>query len=203
VTIDSVAPIITFKGDISDGQSFYYGDVPSRPTCTADDGTDGSGIDGECTVSGYRDKVGNHTLTGPADIAGNKSEEQLSYSVRQWTPKGFYSPVDMLDSNNKPVVNTVKAGSTVPIKFQVFKGDKELTDTNSVKGVSATAIDCATGSSTDEIEVTATGDTSLRYTDGYFIYNWKTPRDKAGSCIELTMTTADEVSSLNAIFRLR
>lgn len=205
VTIDTAAPRITFNGDIGDNQRFYFSDVPPEPTCTPDDGTNGSGVDGDCTVSGYSERVGNHTLTGKAkDIAGNEGEERLSYSVLQWTPKGFYSPIDMLDSNKNPVINTVKAGSSVPIKFEVFKGDKELTDTNSVMGFSATPIQCGAGS-TDEIEVTATGSTGLRYDagDGQFIYNWQTPRDKAGSCYKLTMTTRDEVSSLSAFFKLR
>jgi len=161
------------------------------------------------TISGYSDRVGNHTLTALAmDFAGNESREdgpdQLSYSVLQWTPKGFYSLIDMLDSSNKPVTNTVKAGSTVPIKFEVFKGDKELTDTSSIKGFSATPVNCEAGS-TNEIDVTAAGSTSLRYdaTTGQFVYNWHTPRDKAGSCYKLTITTSDEVSSLSAIFKLR
>jgi subtilisin family serine protease len=199
VTIDTVAPSITFTGGIVDNQRFYYGDVPPEPTCGADDGTEGSGVDGECTVSGYSDKVGNHALVGTAkDIAGNEGEEQLTYNVLRWTPKGFYPPVDMREINN------VKAGRTVPIKFEVLKGDKELTDTYSVKELSATPIECGT-SSTDRIEVTATGGSSLRYdTDaGRFVFRWKTPRDKAGACYKLTMTTRDEVSSLSAIFRLR
>jgi hypothetical protein len=207
VTIDTVAPKVAFVGDIGNNQSFYYGDIPPEPTCVAnDEGIDNSGVDGECTVSGYSDKVGDHTLIGTAkDVAGNEGREQLFYSVLQWTPKGFYPPVDMRDSNNdNPVVNVVKAGSTVPIKFEVFKGDKELTDTSSVKDLSATPIECGTGS-TDRIEVTATGGTALRYDAdaGQFVSNWKTPRDKVGSCYKLTMTTKDEVSSLSAIFRLR
>jgi hypothetical protein len=39
VTIDTVAPEVTFAGGIGDGQRFYYGDVPPEPTCKADDGT--------------------------------------------------------------------------------------------------------------------------------------------------------------------
>jgi subtilisin family serine protease len=199
VTIDTVAPSIAFTGGIVDNQRLYYGDVPPEPLCRADDGTEGSGVDGECTVSGYSDKVGNHTLVGTAkDIAGNGGQEQLSYSVLQWTPKGFYPPVDMRNVNN------VRAGRTVPIKFEVFKGDNELTDTHSVKELSATPIVCGTGS-TDRIEVTATGGTTLRYDAdaGQFLFNWKVPRDKAGSCYKLTMTTRDEISSLSAVFSLR
>jgi hypothetical protein len=199
VTIDTVVPSIIFIGDIKDDQRFYFGDVPPEPTCRADDSTEGSGVDGECTVSGYSDKVGNHSLVGTAkDIAGNESQEQLAYSVLQWTLKGFYPPIDMRDVNN------VRAGRTVRIRFEVFKGDKELTDTYSVKELSATPIECGTGS-IDGIEVRATGSTSLRYdTDaGQFVFRWSAPYAKAGSCYKLTMTTRDEASSLSAIFRVR
>ncbi len=39
--------------------------------------------------------------------------------------KGFYAPVDV-----NGVLNTVKGGSTVPLKFEVFAGSTELTDTS-------------------------------------------------------------------------
>jgi hypothetical protein len=43
---------------------------------------------------------------------------------------------------------------------------------------------------TDDIETTATGGTSLRYdlTAGQYVYNWKTP-STAGTCYRVTMTT--------------
>ena len=47
------------------------------------------------------------------DVAGNETTATRSYTVLAWTLTGFYQPVDM---NN--VVNTVKGGSTVPLKFE-------------------------------------------------------------------------------------
>jgi hypothetical protein len=156
-------------------------------------------------VSGYSDKVGNHTMIGTAkDVAGNEGQERLSYSVLRWSAEGFYPPIDMRDTGGNPIVNVVKAGSTVPIKFKVFKGDEKLTDTSSVRGLNATPIWCETGSP-DRIEETAAGGASLRYDAdaGHFVFNWKTQRENAGDCYKLTMTTRDEVSALSAIFRLR
>jgi subtilisin family serine protease len=207
VAIDTVAPKVTFTGGIGHNQSFYYGDVPPVLTCVAnDEGIDGSDVDGECALSGYSDKVGDHTLIGEAkDIAGNDRREQLAYSILPWTPKGFYSPVEMRDSDDNPIVNVVKGGSAVPIKFEVFKGDEELTDTTSVKDLSAEPTECETNSSPDRVEVTATGGTALRYDteEGQFVFNWRSPRVRADSCYKLTMITKDEVSALSAIFRLR
>lgn len=71
-----------------------------------------------------------------------------------------------------------------------------------MQGFSATPVVCASGGS-DDIEVTATGGTSLRYDSigGQFIYNWQTAK-KPGSCYKITMTTQDG-SSLSAYFRLK
>jgi AraC-like DNA-binding protein len=55
----------------------------------------------------------------------------------------------------------------------------------------------------DDIELVATGGTSLRYdtTGGQFIYNWQTPK-KAGSCYLVTVSMIDG-SSLSAHFKLK
>ncbi len=115
-----------------------------------------------------------------------------------WTLNGFYRPVDMSGT-----LNIVKGGSTVPLKFEVFAGPTELTDTSVVKSLTQTKIACETSAPTDVIEVTTTGGTSLRYdtTDGQFIQNWKTPK-LPGNCYQVTMTTQDG-SSLSALFKLK
>lgn len=61
------------------------------------------------------------------DKAGNENSTSATYSVLAWTLKGYYQPVDM-----NGVVNTVKNGSTVPLKFEVFAGSTELTATSIV-----------------------------------------------------------------------
>src|SRR5262249_28457641 len=142
--------------------------VPAAPTCTASDAL--SGPDG-CAVTGYGTGVGPHTLTATAhDKAGNQKLETRSYTVLAWTLKGFYQPVDMTG-----VYNTVKGGATVPLKFEVFAGPTELSDTAYVKTLTYAPIQCDGTAPTDEIETTATGGTALRYDGSQFIYNWKTP----------------------------
>ncbi len=195
---DTTAPTnISFVGGINDGGSFEFGDVPPQPTCSASDAV---GVK-SCVVSGYSNAVGNHTLTATAtDNAGNSATKTLSYTVKPWTLKGFYSPVDMSTATTR-VWNTVKNGSTVPLKFEIFKGTTELTDTAKVQPLSATKINCDTGTE-DAIEVTATGSTSLRYdtTAGQFIYNWKTPTTLG--CYSVKVTTNDG-SSQTAYFKLK
>jgi len=64
-------------------------------------------------------------------------------------------------------------------------------------------VPCTGNSTEDEIEITATGGTSLRYdmTEGQYLFNWKTP-NKAGKCYRVTMTAQDG-SKLKAFFKLR
>jgi hypothetical protein len=195
--IDKTNPTnVAFVGGPSDGGAYYFGFVPAAPTCTADDAL--SGID-FCQVSGYSGVVGVHTLTANAqDNAGNSETATESYTVAAWSLRGFYQPVDM---NN--VLNTVKAGSTVPLKFNVFAGSNELTDVSYIKSFSAKSITCSTSAPIDDIEMLATGGTSLRYdaTGRQFIQNWQTPKTP-GSCYQVTMTTQDG-SSLVAFFKLK
>jgi hypothetical protein len=123
-------------------------------------------------VSGYSAAVGTHTVTTATDKAGNTNSASVTYTVLAWTLRGFYQPVDM----GSGVVNTVKNGSTVPLKLEIFACSNELTDTADVASFSAKQVPCTkfSGDAIDEIEVVATGGTSLRYdtTGGQFIYNW-------------------------------
>jgi len=52
-----------------------------------------------------------------------------SFTVNAWTITGFYQPVDM-----GGVVNTVKGGSTVPLKFNIYAGGVERTSVSDVQG---------------------------------------------------------------------
>lgn len=197
INIDKTAPTVSLVGGPANGGTYYYSYVPAAPTCSASDVL--SGLDGACSVSGYSNAIGTHTVTASAtDLAGNSASTSASYTVLAWTLKGFYQPVDM-----GGVFNTVKGGSTVPLKFEVFAGPTELTSTFVVTSFVQTKVSCDAGAVVDEIEVTSTGGTSLRYdtTSGQFIQNWQTPK-AAGTCYRVTMTTQDG-SSLVALFKLK
>ena len=88
----------------------------------------------------------------------------------------------------------------MPLKFEVFAGTTELTDT-SIVTFTLNQILCGTHIVADNIEMTSTGGTSLRYGDGQFIQNWQTPR-KPGTCYKVTMTTTDG-TSISALFKLK
>jgi hypothetical protein len=191
--VDGTAPGLTWSGEIPEGASFVFGSVPAAPSCTAEDADSGPA---GCTVTGYSTAVGAHTLTATAtDVAGNQMVDRVDYTVAAWSLRGFYRPVRMGD-----VLNVVKAGRTVPLRFEVFAGTTELTSPADVKGLTVARISCASGEARGAIETVAGGRTRLRYEHGSFVYRWKTPRQR-GTCLSVTVTTQDG-SSLSARFKL-
>lgn len=195
VSIDKTGPGINWTGGINDGDSFYFGSVPVAPTCEATDAMSGPE---DCTVTGYSTLVGTHTLLATArDKAGNETSVERQYTVKAWTLSGFYQPVDM-----GGVWNTVKGGSTVPLKFEVFAAN-ELTNVAVVHTFMQQKVACGGTALEDAIEVVSTGGTSLRYDSiaGQFIQNWQTPK-LPGACYVVTMKT-DDGSSLVANFKLK
>lgn len=200
IDIDTGAPSLDVVGGPVAGAAYAFGHVPAAPTCRASDGL--SGLDGACEVSGGGTALGTHTWTVSArDRAGNVATRSFSYTVVPWTAAGFTSPVDM-----GGVLNTVKGGSTVPLKFELFARGVELTSTSAVASFRTAVVSCASVATdrADEVEVTTTGGTALRYdaTGGQFVQNWQTPRT-SGVCYRATMTAADGVTTRTAYFRTR
>ena len=192
INIDKTKPEVSLSG----GANYYFGDAPKAPTCDASDAL--SKLDGACVVDDLGVTSGQHSWEATAtDKAGNTGTATVSYTVLAWTTKGFYSPTDM-----GGVVNTVKGGSTVPLKFELFAGATEKTTVDSVKSFTTTKVNCVSGSTADEIEIVSTGGTSLRYdaTVGQFIQNWKTPTGTG--CYSVKMTAADG-STITAAFKTR
>ncbi|KIS25630.1 hypothetical protein TV39_20190 [Arthrobacter sp. SPG23] len=190
--VDLTDPVATFDSVLADA---YFGFLGAEPTCTATDEVSGPA---GCVVSKYSTEPGTHTLVATAtDVAGRTSTTTQTYTVKNWATKGFYQPIDM-----GGVFNTVKAGSTVPAKFELFAGSTELTDTSIVK-MGVRQITCSPLAIQDSIEITATGNTSLRYdsTGGQYIYNWKTP-NMPGACYQLSMVASDG-SRIEANFKLK
>jgi len=191
IDVDLTAPDLAWTNPIADGSSHYFGQVPAAPGCEASDAL--SGLAGPCSVEGHATTVGHHRLSASAtDNAGHTTTLESDYEVLAWTVSGYHRPVDM------GTWNSVKGGSTVPLKFEVLAGSEELTSVEQIGATfSVTGIACpGSGTVADPIEMTTSGGTSLRYdaTAGQFVQNWQTPR-KPGSCYRVTTTTADGTST--------
>jgi uncharacterized protein len=102
-----------------------------------------------------------------------------------WEFDGFLRPI-----NNPPVVNTVRAGSSVPIKFSL-DGDQGLAIL-AADSPSSFPISCATGAQIGPAEPTATSGDGLTYNGAIdtYTYEWKTTRSWTG-CRRLVVGLAD------------
>ena len=138
----------------------------------------------------------------PAGAGGNYSVGYVngSFTVNSWTITGFYQPVDM---NN--IVNTVKGGSTVPLKFNIYAGGVEKTSVSDVQGQTVQVADtgCQGGFEDPMGDLPNTGATALRYdTTGHqFIQNWQTPK-APNKCYMVRMTAIDG-SVIQALFKTK
>jgi hypothetical protein len=137
-----------------------------------------------------------------------------SYTIAAWHLTGFYQPVGIPNSlHTAPggtlpitgILNTIKGGQTVPLKFEIFEtiGGTERTSLSDVLPFTLTPVACEGTSYEDPVDFTTTGGTSLRYDgiDGQFIQNWQSPKP-AGKCYRVTMTALDG-SSISAFFKTK
>lgn len=194
INVDKTAPTDIVVAGVSDR---FFQDPVSAASCTATDGVSGVA---SCEVTGHdKTAVGSYTAIATAtNGAGLVSTKEISYQVKKWTATGFYSPVDM-----GTAVNTVKGGSTVPLKFEAFAA-AELTSTSIVKSFASKLVACGTLTGTaDEVELTTTGKTELRYdtVSGQFVQNWQTPK-VPGNCYVVTLTLQDG-TTVAANFKLK
>jgi hypothetical protein len=129
--------------------------------------------------------VGPKTFTVVAqDNAGNSSTNICSYHVIYdfLGAGGFRVPID-----NPPVLNTAKAGSGIPVKWQLPDGRGGfISDLSVVISIQRQQVACEDISSavSDPVETTASGDSGLRFdpATNEYLYIWKTEKTQAGKC---------------------
>jgi hypothetical protein len=193
---DTTAPVIASHADVNVVASSNSSAVATYATPTAIDLVDAT-VTVTCTpVSGSTFNAGSTTVNCSAtDHAGNTATSSFKVNVT-YNFNGFLQPVD----NN--VVNTVKAGSAIPVKFGLG-GNQGLAIFGANSPASVATAQCD-GSATDEVEVTVTaGNSSLSYDAGANQYNyvWKTEKNWIG-CRQLRMTFKDG-NVRTAMFKFR
>jgi hypothetical protein len=138
--------------------------------------------------------AGPHTVT--ATHQGKTAAASLTVTGLQYSFTGFFSPID-----NAPVVNSVKAGSSLPIKFSL-QGNQGL-DIMSPGSPSSQQTTCSSGAPLDQVEELATaGASGLHYdapTDTY-TYVWKSEKSWGGKCRQLVVKLKDG-STHTALFK--
>ncbi len=198
INIDRTAPVVQVTG-VANGGTYSLGSVPPAG-CRTSDAPSGVAVSAVAATSGGSSNgVGTFTAacTGARDNAGNTGSATASYSVR-YAFNGFFAPV-----NNLPVVNTVRAGQTVPVKFSL-SGNFGL---GVLQGGIATSVSigCTSGV-LDPVEVTVTNPGASQFTydpvSDVYQFNWKTERAWAGSCRRL-LVRLDDGTLQTADFRLQ
>lgn len=178
--------------------------APATVVANASDATaPGSGLASSACDAATTTSVGTYSATCyAADNAGNVAAAAVTYSVVfDWN--GFFRPVQNRDSDGNYILNSVKAGSSVPLKFSLggFHGTSLFAAGSPHSAVTSCSID-ADIVPVDERTVTA-GSSSLTYdaTLDHYTYVWKTDKAWAGQCRTLTLKLVDGTSHY-AIFKL-
>ena len=185
---DTAAPVVTVPANVNLTATGANG-APATYAATASDLVTGP-IAPACTpASGSTFLPGTTTVTCTAtDGAGNVASKTFTVTVTFDVAGGLLPPVNP----NPAVRNTVKGGSTVPVKWQVRNPEGGfISNLNIVAGFSITKLSCSSMAPVaDPVEITTTGGTVLRYAGDQFIQNWQTPKSP-GSCYRLTVTLTD------------
>jgi hypothetical protein len=193
--VDSLAPTVSL--DCSQlPATIYKGDTVSLPW-TASDENAGSGVASPPTgmLSLSTSTVGSQTAKVAAgatkDNVGHNSQESnsCSYSViYKWD--GFFSPVD-----NLPVLNVVKGGSSVPMKFNL--GGNQGMGILAAGYPKSISIPCDSTAELDALETVATaGSSGLNFdsTTNQYNYIWKTDKAWTSGCRQVEVKLIDGTS---------
>jgi virginiamycin B lyase len=109
----------------------------------------------------------------------------------KYTFEGFFSPIE-----NAPVVNKANAGQAIPIKWRITDKDGlPISDPASFINITSYTVSCASfeGDPTNSVEEVAAGSSGLQYQgDGWWQFNWNTPKTYKGQCRVMKLTLDDK-----------
>jgi len=176
ITIDNENPTVT-SINVANG-SYTVGAVPAA-TCAATDSFSGVATCKVTVTGGNANGVGSFTYTAAAtDRAGNTSAVLAGTYAVSYRFDGFLQPINDTAHQVGTSTSIFKAGSTVPVKFQLKNAAGQVVQAAAapiwltpVKGSPMTA-------PVDESLYSASPDSGTTYRlDGaaqQYIYNWKT-----------------------------
>jgi hypothetical protein len=124
---------------------------------------------------------------GDADgVANGSIDDPGGLAVLTYRMDGFAQPINDPALLPNAAMSVFKAGSTIPVKFQLKNADGTLVTPADAPRFTYTAVG-TTGTSVNESTplVAATSGTEFRYADGWWHYNWKTAKADAGREFEI------------------
>jgi hypothetical protein len=187
VNIDATAPTVTCVA----APSLVLNQAAATVSASGSDATSGPA---QLQVSADADTTGVGAKTADVtgrDLAGNATTKGCAYTVG-YGFAGFFAPVDNLDATGNPVLNVVKAGQALPLKWRLTDASGVPITTLASAQVTAAGITCTAGATTDQLEEVAAGASGLQNLgDGNYQLNWKSPTSYAGSCKRLRLDLGD------------
>ncbi len=193
INIDSVKPVITAS---TVNASYTLGEAPTI-TCTAADATSGVDASGcQVTISGgTTNGVGGFTYTATAtDNAGNVETKTGTYKML-YAWNGFPQPINDTAHQVGTSTSIFKAGSTVPVKFQLMDVNGKVIQASTAPLWVTPVKGSATSAQVDETAYTASSTTGGSYrwdsTSSQYIYNWGTAKGNAGYYWRIGVTLDD------------
>ncbi len=156
----------------------------------------------EATATFPVTQIGKNTVCVQAtDAYGNTGPSTCATFVVGYRFDGFLSPID------EGAVNRAKAGQTVPTKWRLTDANGvPITKPGSFAGLHSYAVDCQTlsGDPTGAADEHAPGTSGLQYLgDGYWQFNWKTPKQYGGSCRVMYVEFDSTLTSPLVIFQFK
>jgi hypothetical protein len=193
--IDGTAPTISLITP-ADGAVYLLGEsVVAEYSCAdAESGVAmcvGNVANGAAVGTGT---VGSQSFTVDAsDLAGNSTSVTHGYAVA-YDFIGFAAPIS-------DGVNLVKAGQAIPLKWRLLDADGQPIITLTAAVVSTVAVPCEGGDAGDVVDEAAVGRSGLQNLgDGYYQFNFASPKNYAGSCRILHLDLGEGITR-TATFR--
>jgi hypothetical protein len=185
VLLDGQATVTAHVSDLTTGDN-HVGSAEYRVndgTWTAMAAQDGTfdGVEEDVEASFTATQLGlNEVCVRGTDSVGNTGAESCQTFLVTYQFSGFFSPIE------NDIVNAAKAGQAVPAKWRLTDANGvPVSDPASFVDLSSYTISCTDfqGDPLDAVEEVAPGSSELQYLgDGYWQFNWKTPKTYADTC---------------------
>jgi FG-GAP repeat/PKD domain len=184
--VDTTPPAVTAPANVT---VFAIGPLTPADigTGTAEDLVDGILIPTPDNLGPF--PPGATTVTWSATDATGNTGTATQTVIVVYPFSGFEPPID-----NLPIVNSGKAGQTIPVKWNIPDGSGGfIQDLGIISSINFQGISCASDSLESELpsEEAVSGGSGLRYSGGHFIFNWQTSESMAKECFLLILTLND------------
>ena len=162
-------PVFTFQiAGFKNGETAAV--LTTQPTCTS--------------AATPTSPVGMYAITCSGGAADNYDFTYVNGTLTiLYVFTGFYQPID-----NLPTLNSANSGQAIPLKWRIIDANGQPVTNLASVNVKATSFACPLGTTPDQLEEYVAGSSGLlNQGDGYYQFNWKTPKTYAQSCKTLKL----------------